>query len=173
LILAHPKIINNATDQIQSAKSSVPTLVCGDFFITKHSNLLETQLVFHLISDEPKVPSQSSEVSTERILLALKNILYLSYQFDITTLTLPLFLLKEMKTSKNIVVESKPQQPDPIFLKRADVISRLIKNTVTIIGEANGGICPFQTFRFVLPESMGPSFPFFLASLNRVFCQSH
>jgi len=82
-------------------KKGVPRLKTGDFFITKHSNLSQTHVIFHLISDEP-INSPSEINSRHPVILGLRNILKTASRHDITTLTIPALLRHEMSEDMTV-----------------------------------------------------------------------
>ncbi|CAO1431929.1 unnamed protein product [Diamesa serratosioi] len=66
-------------------------LKAGDFFITKHSNLSGSHLIFHLVSEEPhEMNSRNPEI------LGLRNILKVASRYDCQQLTIPALLRHEM-----------------------------------------------------------------------------
>ncbi|KAI8083759.1 hypothetical protein BDF21DRAFT_437960 [Thamnidium elegans] len=69
-------------------------LVEGSFFVTKHSNLPSTQVVFHLVIDNTAV--LTNELSNRHpLILGLRNILKMTTQYDISSLSIPLLLLPD------------------------------------------------------------------------------
>ena len=66
----------------------------GDFYITRHSNLSEVHVVFHLVSDSSVMSSELT--SRHPVILGYRNILKACFRYDITTITLPLLLAHEM-----------------------------------------------------------------------------
>lgn len=82
-------------------KKHVPRLKTGDFFITKHSNLSQSHVIFHLISDEP-INSPSDINSRHPVILGLRNILKTASRHDITTLTIPALLRHEMSEDMTV-----------------------------------------------------------------------
>lgn len=82
-------------------KKTKPRLKTGDFFITKHSNLSQSHVIFHLISDEP-INSPSEINSRHPVILGLRNILKTASRHDITTLTIPALLRHEMSEDMTV-----------------------------------------------------------------------
>lgn len=79
----------HSRDEAKSSK-----LKPGDVFITKHTNLAQSHIIFHLISDET---FHSTEINSRHdVILGLRNILKVASRFDIQMLTLPAFLRHEM-----------------------------------------------------------------------------
>ena len=66
----------------------------GDFYITRHSNLSEVHVVFHLVSDSSVMSPELT--SRHPVILGYRNILKTCFRYDITTITLPLLLAHEM-----------------------------------------------------------------------------
>lgn len=76
-------------------ENSFPKLKTGDFFITRHSNLSQSHVIFHLITDESF--NISSEINSRHpVLMGLRNVLKTASQHDITSLTIPALLRHEM-----------------------------------------------------------------------------
>ena len=66
----------------------------GEIFITRHSNLAEVHVVFHLVADDSV---KSSTISTRNPVIAgLRNALHTAVRHGITTITIPLLLFHEM-----------------------------------------------------------------------------
>ena len=81
---------------------TVVTVKPGDAFITRHSNLSHSHVIFHLISDET-FQSPSEINSRHPVILGLRNILKIASRHDITTLTIPALLRHEMsEVSKGV-----------------------------------------------------------------------
>lgn len=64
----------------------------GDFFITKHSNLSQAHLIFHLVYDD----SSAEMNSRHPCILGLRNILKVANRFDCHQLTIPALLKHQM-----------------------------------------------------------------------------
>lgn len=93
-------------------KQHVPKLKTGDFFITKHSNLSQSHVIFHLISDEP-INSPSEINSRHPVILGLRSILKTASRHDITTLTIPALLRHEM--SEDMTVQWCVRRAELVF----------------------------------------------------------
>ncbi|XP_036324028.1 protein C12orf4 homolog isoform X2 [Rhagoletis pomonella] len=87
-------------------------LKTGDFFITKHSNLSQSHVIFHLISDEP-INSPSEINSRHPVILGLRNILKTASRHDVTTLTIPALLRHEM--SEDMTVQWCMRRAELVF----------------------------------------------------------
>nr|CAD7431917.1 unnamed protein product [Timema monikensis] len=66
----------------------------GDVYITRHSNLAEVHVVFHMVIDDSL---KSNDINSRHpAILGLRNILKTACSNDITTLTVPVLLMHEM-----------------------------------------------------------------------------
>ncbi|KAF1804441.1 hypothetical protein FB192DRAFT_1339166 [Mucor lusitanicus] len=66
----------------------------GSFFVTKHSNLPSTQVVFHLLINSAALTT--TDLSNRHpLVIGLRNILKMTTQFDISSLSIPLLLLPD------------------------------------------------------------------------------
>ena len=66
----------------------------GEIYITRHSNLAEVHVVFHLVVDDSV---KASNVSTRNpVIVGLRNALHTAVRHSITTITIPLLLFHEM-----------------------------------------------------------------------------
>lgn len=105
------------TQSVHSSASNSPIktsakLKTGDFFITKHSNLSQSHVIFHLISDEPiNAPSEIN--SRHPVILGLRNILKTASRHDVTTLTIPALLRHEM--SEDMTVQWCMRRAELVF----------------------------------------------------------
>lgn len=72
----------------------------GDFYVTKHSNLSQTHVVFHLAAfdktNESNNMKQSDLSSRHPVILGLRNILKTCIQNNVQTITFPLLLTHQM-----------------------------------------------------------------------------
>lgn len=66
----------------------------GEFYITRHSNLSEVHIVFHLCVDD-NVRS-GNITARDPAIMGLRNILKVCCTHDITTITIPLLLVHDM-----------------------------------------------------------------------------
>ncbi|XP_034116176.1 protein C12orf4 homolog [Drosophila sulfurigaster albostrigata] len=123
------------------AKQSVPKLKTGDFFITKHSNLSQSHVIFHLISDEP-INSPSEINSRHPVILGLRNILKTASRHDITTLTIPALLRHEM--SEDMTVQW--------CIRRAELVFKCAKGFM--IESASWGGAELSTLQLLLPHDI-------------------
>ncbi|KAH8383208.1 hypothetical protein KR009_007340 [Drosophila setifemur] len=125
-------------------KKHVPRLKTGDFFITKHSNLSQSHVIFHLISDEP-INSPSEINSRHPVILGLRNILKTASRHDITTLTIPALLRHEM--SEDMTVQW--------CIRRAELVFKCAKGFM--IESASWGGAELSTLQLLLPDDISES----------------
>ncbi|EDV43619.1 uncharacterized protein Dana_GF18583 [Drosophila ananassae] len=125
-------------------KKTKPRLKTGDFFITKHSNLSQSHVIFHLISDEP-INSPSEINSRHPVILGLRNILKTASRHDITTLTIPALLRHEM--SEDMTVQW--------CIRRAELVFKCAKGFM--IESASWGGAELSTLQLLLPDDISES----------------
>ena len=89
---------------LQRAKMNI-----GDFFVTKHSNLSQTHVVFHLAAFDSSTEEGASSLkksdlsSRHPAILGLRNILKTCISHNIQTLTFPLLLAHSMTEVRRIL----------------------------------------------------------------------
>lgn len=95
----HFKPMDQQLEDIQShlktsfgEEMSASKLKEGDFYVTKHSNLSQAHLIFHLVYDD-----SSGEInSRSKSILGLRNILKVANRYDCHQLTIPALLRHQM-----------------------------------------------------------------------------
>uniref|UniRef100_A0A9J7XP47 FERRY endosomal RAB5 effector complex subunit 3 n=2 Tax=Cyprinus carpio carpio TaxID=630221 RepID=A0A9J7XP47_CYPCA len=90
----------------------------GEFYITRHSNLSEVHIVFHLCVDD-NVRS-GNITARDPAIMGLRNILKVCCTHDITTITIPLLLVHDMSEEMTI----------PWCLKRAELVFKCVKGHI-------------------------------------------
>lgn len=77
-------------------------LQMGDFYMTKHSNLSQVHVVFHIVSEESL---RGNDINSRHpVVLGLRNILKIACSNDITSVTIPLLLQYEMtEVCRNVI----------------------------------------------------------------------
>lgn len=142
----HFTSIGRQIEEIQNELKSIKEregckLKPGDFFITRHSNLSQTHIIFHLISDEA---SNSPEDITSRhpVILGLRNILKTASRYDVTNLSIPALLRHEMSEDMTV----------PWCNRRADLVFKCAKGF--IIESASWGGSEINTLQLVLPQDI-------------------
>ncbi|XP_040151422.1 protein C12orf4 homolog [Anopheles arabiensis] len=120
---------------------TVVTVKPGDAFITRHSNLSHSHVIFHLISDET-FQSPSEINSRHPVILGLRNILKIASRHDITTLTIPALLRHEM--SEDMTVSW--------CIRRAELVFKCAKGFM--IESASWGGAELNTLQLLLPHDI-------------------
>lgn len=135
-------------------------LQTGDFYITRHSNLSDIHVVFHLIGSDSL--NSSDITSRNPVILGLRNVLRAACMCDITTLTLPLLLVQEMSEEMTI----------PWCLKRAELVFKCIKGFMMEM--ASWGGSESRTVQFLVPKGISEELFSNLASmLSSIFRMSN
>ncbi|RWS12722.1 hypothetical protein B4U79_00856 [Dinothrombium tinctorium] len=119
-----------------------PYLKPGDFYITKHSNLTQIHIVFHLVSDDSVTSAELS--SRHPVILGLRNILKLAYMNDVTVLSLPLLLIHEM--TENITLQW--------CLKRAELVLKCVKGFMIEMASLSPTTDDNKTLQFIVPKGI-------------------
>ncbi|CDH50293.1 hypothetical protein RO3G_12904 [Lichtheimia corymbifera JMRC:FSU:9682] len=89
-----PDIETQLTVIEQDYNSRPDSLQEGSFFITRHSNLPSTQVIFHLVVDSESIPT--TEISKQSPLIkGLLKIMRITTRYDISSLSIPLLLLPD------------------------------------------------------------------------------
>ncbi|XP_059610816.1 protein C12orf4 [Phlebotomus argentipes] len=118
-----------------------PKLHPGDFFITRHSNLSQTHVIFHLISDESS-DSPGEITSRHPVILGLRNILKTACRHDISMLTIPALLRHEMSEDMTV----------PWSIRRAELVFKCAKGFM--IESATWGGTEINTLQLLLPHNI-------------------
>ncbi|GAB0087465.1 protein C12orf4 [Sergentomyia squamirostris] len=113
----------------------------GDFFITRHSNLSQTHVIFHLISDESS-DSPGEITSRHPVILGLRNILKTASRHDISMLTIPALLRHEMAEDMTV----------PWSIRRAELVFKCAKGFM--IESATWGGTEINTLQLLLPHNI-------------------
>ncbi|CAD7084346.1 unnamed protein product [Hermetia illucens] len=135
------EVKNLNTQDAASNEKSISKLKTGDFFITKHSNLSQSHVIFHLISDEP-FNSPSEINSRHPVILGLRNILKTASKHDVTMLTIPALLRHEM--SEDMTVSW--------CMRRAELVFKCAKGFM--IESASWGGAELSTLQLLLPREI-------------------
>ncbi|KAI8365259.1 uncharacterized protein BYT42DRAFT_550150 [Radiomyces spectabilis] len=101
----------------------------GTFFITRHSNLPLTQVIFHLIIDSQAVTT-TELTNRHALIVGLRNILRLTTRFDISSLSIPLLLLPDCfleAPEHHFTLLDQPQKHATWLQKRGEVIMKCVK----------------------------------------------
>lgn len=135
---------------------SSPTLQTGDFYVTRHSNLSEAHVVFHVIGEDSL---RSPDISSRHpVILGLRNVLRTAHERDVCNVTLPLLLVHELYEEMTI----------PWCLKRAELVFKCIKGFMiemaSLVGEET------RTVQFLVPQGISDDlFASLSAMLSSIF----
>uniref|UniRef100_A0A8C8IBZ0 CL004 protein n=1 Tax=Oncorhynchus tshawytscha TaxID=74940 RepID=A0A8C8IBZ0_ONCTS len=112
----------------------------GEFYISRHSNLSEVHIVFHLCVDD-NVRS-GNITAREPAIMGLRNILKVCCTHDVTNITIPLLLVHDMSEEMTI----------PWCLRRAELVFKCVKGFMMEMASWDGGIS--RTVQFLVPQSI-------------------
>uniref|UniRef100_A0AC35U1U0 RING-type domain-containing protein n=1 Tax=Rhabditophanes sp. KR3021 TaxID=114890 RepID=A0AC35U1U0_9BILA len=123
----------------------------GDLYVTRHSNLSQTQIVFHLVGESEL---ETEDISSKHpILNGLRNTIRSAARNGVTNLYVPLLLVT--KTLEHMTI--------PWCLKRAELVFKCIKGYLMEIcntgssSSTPGGITSHNTtytINFILPNGL-------------------
>lgn len=146
----HFKQIDKQINQIEedlrrmrgnSGQSVNSKLKDGDCFITTHSNLSQTHVIFHLISDEMDNPSEIN--SRHPVILGLRNVLKVASRFDLSMLTIPALLRHHMSEEMTV----------PWCVRRAELVFKCVKGfMIELASELKGA--ELSTIQLLLPNDI-------------------
>ncbi|KAG5893356.1 hypothetical protein JTB14_000121 [Gonioctena quinquepunctata] len=126
------------SDQRSSSRNSHSELLTpGDFYITRHSNLAQVHVIFHMVTDDSL---RGIDINSRHpVVLGLRNILKTACSNDITSLTIPLLLQYEMTEDMTI----------SWCEKRAELVFKCVKGFM--IEMASWGGSDLKNLQFMLP----------------------
>ncbi|XP_076878128.1 ferry endosomal RAB5 effector complex subunit 3 isoform X2 [Brachyhypopomus gauderio] len=127
-------------DKNKNIERNPSNILPGEFYITRHSNLSEVHVVFHLCVDD-NVRS-GNLTARDLAIMGLRNILKVCCTHDITTITVPLLLVHDMAEEMTI----------PWCLKRAELVFKCVKGFMMEMASWDGGIS--RTVQFLVPQSI-------------------
>uniref|UniRef100_A0A3P8YAG8 CL004 protein n=1 Tax=Esox lucius TaxID=8010 RepID=A0A3P8YAG8_ESOLU len=131
---------SNNEDKNKNLERNPSNILPGEFYISRHSNLSEVHIVFHLCVDD-NVRS-GNITARDPAIMGLRNILKVCCTHDITTITLPLLLVHDMSEEMTI----------PWCLKRAELVFKCVKGFMMEMASWDGGIS--RTVQFLVPQSI-------------------
>uniref|UniRef100_A0A4W6DCA3 FERRY endosomal RAB5 effector complex subunit 3 n=1 Tax=Lates calcarifer TaxID=8187 RepID=A0A4W6DCA3_LATCA len=135
----HFPCLEEQLEEVQQVVLYARTLGC-EFYISRHSNLSEVHVVFHLCVDD-NVRS-GNITARDPAIMGLRNILKVCCTHDITTVTVPLLLVHDMSEEMTI----------PWCLKRAELVFKCVKGFMMEMASWDGGIS--RTVQFLVPKSI-------------------
>ncbi|KAJ0170965.1 hypothetical protein K1T71_013737 [Dendrolimus kikuchii] len=127
-------------------------LQTGDIYVTRHSNLAEAHVVFHLIADDSSLRS-GDITSRHPVILGLRNILKAACSNDITTISLPLLLRHE----------HSEEMTAAWCVRRAELVLKCVKGFM--LEAAGWGGAEVRTLHFAVPPNTAPQVFASLANL--------
>ena len=110
----------------------------GDFFITKHSNLSQAHLIFHLVYDD----STTEMNSRHPCILGLRNILKVANRYDCHQLTIPALLKHQMSEEMTL----------SWCVRRAELVLKCTKGFM--IESSSWGGNELSTLQLLLPHDI-------------------
>eukprot|EP00116_Pleurobrachia_bachei_P003450 sb/3463712/ len=122
-------------EDVSSGDMILPTGTC---YVTRHSNLRQVHVVFHLVSTAHEVSGDIA--SRDLLLVGLKNALKLASENNIDTITIPIFLTHELD----------PTMDHGWCVKRAEVVLKCVKGFMIEVGST--GTITSRTFQFIMPK---------------------
>ncbi|XP_058415003.1 protein C12orf4 homolog isoform X1 [Diceros bicornis minor] len=127
-------------DKTKNADRNYLNILPGEFYITRHSNLSEIHVAFHLCVDD-NVKS-GNITARDPAIMGLRNILKVCCTHDITTISIPLLLVHDMSEEMTI----------PWCLRRAELVFKCVKGFMMEMASWDGGIS--RTVQFLVPQSI-------------------
>ncbi|XP_014868188.1 PREDICTED: protein C12orf4 homolog [Poecilia mexicana] len=131
---------NGGDDKSKTAERNPSNILPGEFYISRHSNLSEVHVVFHLCVDDNL--RSGSITARDPAIMGLRNILKVCCTHDVTTVTVPLLLVHDMSEEMTI----------PWCLKRAELVFKCVKGFMMEMASWDGGIS--RTVQFLVPKSI-------------------
>ncbi|CAJ0582680.1 unnamed protein product, partial [Mesorhabditis spiculigera] len=128
------------------------SLLIGDLYLTRHSSLLDVQVVFHLVVDQS---IKTMELSSRHPCLAgFRNVIRACARFGITTIDIPLLLSEDVH----------PEMTPAWCLRRAELVFKCVKGYLMEVcssgwgSSAPGGPAvthsPHYNINFTLPAGL-------------------
>ncbi|XP_066487826.1 ferry endosomal RAB5 effector complex subunit 3 isoform X1 [Tiliqua scincoides] len=138
-----PDAANRSSEGEEKSKNleqNLSNILPGEFYITRHSNLSEIHVTFHLCVDD-NVRS-GNITARDPAIMGLRNILKVCCTHDITTVSIPLLLVHDMSEEMTI----------SWCLKRAELVFKCVKGFMMEMASWDGGIS--RTVQFLVPQSI-------------------
>ncbi|KYM96432.1 PREDICTED: protein C12orf4 homolog [Cyphomyrmex costatus] len=128
------------SDSHAKKSTTSKSLQTGDIFITRHSNLAQVHVVFHMVVDDSL---RSGDINSRHpAILGLRNILKTACCNDVTTLTIPVLLVHEMSEDMTVAW----------CTKRAELVFKCVKGFM--IEMASWGGAELKNLQFLVPKGM-------------------
>ncbi|KAK8403958.1 hypothetical protein O3P69_000187 [Scylla paramamosain] len=126
-------------------------LKAGDFYITRHSNLADVHVMFHMVVDDTLHTTDIN--SRHPVILGLRNVLKVACLGDITTLTIPLLLTNSMSEEMTM----------SWCQKRAELVYKCIKGFMMEMSSWGGA--EMKNMQFLVPKGISEELFQHLASM--------
>ena len=128
-------------NESQTKKSTnSKSLQTGDVYITRHSNLAQVHVIFHMVVNDSL---RSGDINSRHpAILGLRNILKTACCNDVTTLTIPVLLVHEMSEDMTVAW----------CTKRAELVFKCVKGFM--IEMASWGGAELKNLQFLVPKGM-------------------
>ncbi|KAL7644291.1 UNVERIFIED_CONTAM: hypothetical protein RMT77_005118 [Armadillidium vulgare] len=136
----HPPPRYEGDEELQITHQVSQNLKSGDFYISRHSNLPDVHVVFHMVVDERLGSSDIN--SRHSVILGLRNVLKVACLGDITTLTVPLLLTHSLSEEMTI----------SWCQKRAELVYKCIKGFM--IEMSSWGGAEMKNLQFLVPKGI-------------------
>ncbi|XP_017884262.1 protein C12orf4 homolog [Ceratina calcarata] len=134
---AHHKEVNESQTKRSTGSKSLQT---GDVYITRHSNLAQVHVIFHMVVNDSL---RSGDINSRHpAILGLRNILKTACCNDVTTLTIPVLLVHEMSEDMTVAW----------CTKRAELVFKCVKGFM--IEMASWGGAELKNLQFLVPKGM-------------------
>ncbi|KAJ3067422.1 hypothetical protein HDU98_009361 [Podochytrium sp. JEL0797] len=115
--------LQKALDACLLDEAANPMINEGDFFITRHSNIRQVHVLFHLIVSDDEIPQPLS--SQSNIMVGYRNILKLAHLRDINHLIVPMLFLPHPCESP-----TPNSTATPAVLKRVETVLKSTKGVI-------------------------------------------
>ncbi|KAL1492654.1 hypothetical protein ABEB36_010880 [Hypothenemus hampei] len=156
--IAHQYFRNPHSDTTRNSNSEL--LQPGDFYITKHSNLEQVHVIFHMVTDDSLRGSNIN--SRHPVVLGLRHILKIACSNEVTSLTIPLLLQYDMTEEMTM----------SWCEKRAELVFKCVKGFM--IEMASWGGSELKNLQFMLPQGISNTvFTSMTEMLPRIFKMSN
>ncbi|XP_063834403.1 protein C12orf4 homolog [Ostrinia nubilalis] len=124
----------------------------GDALVTRHSNLADVHVVFHLLADD--APLRTGDITSRHpAILGLRNILKAACCNDVTSISIPLLLRNDLSEETTAAW----------CLRRAELVLKCVKGFV--LEAAGWGGAEPRTLHFCAPPATAPELFHALANL--------
>lgn len=145
--------IKHIQDRVMPSYAGRRNLELGDCYVTRHSNLANVHVVFHLVTDDSLKTNEVN--SRHQIMSSLRNILRVAHMYDIKTISIPLLLVDEMDEEILTVAWC---------LKRAEIVLKCVKGFLIEMASLSTGV-EQGTIQFLVPKGISEELFASLASL--------